>query len=303
MKTYLQRAALPIALMASAHMAMASTTAYTGNLPGLPQRVNYGPGDSEYNFVGPGTVGHSQSTLQLHASMLNAMDISQTSAVGPAGSQVVRDSDGFYISADFAHQEDIGTLVMDDQTHAIQGVTTPIGITLTTPHRYNVAIGGNITFQSLSINLNDHLVYGNILGSHGIVAQSNVALFSFDNADAVLTQQGPQLPVCGSLFSGCDNTQPIGSGMIPYNISLTDAKLTLTQQGIDVMNQSLGLYSFLSSVAYLGKGGFGTLSISTDFYAVPNYFPTTAVPEPTSVALMGLGLAGLICVSRRRKAH
>ena len=65
---------------------------------------------------------------------------------------------------------------------------------------------------------------------------------------------------------------------------------------------AFGVYT-LQNVTSGGKTAFIFNSAGTGFAIPASLYTVTVVPEPTSLALAGLGLIGLLCFALRRRAQ
>ncbi|MDE2434542.1 MAG: PEP-CTERM sorting domain-containing protein, partial [Burkholderiales bacterium] len=88
-----------------------------------------------------------------------------------------------------------------------------------------------------------------------------------------------------------DITTITGATNVAAGTSLTALSgLKITTAGFTAFSTALGLTSI----------GQGALAGVTDFGAISSSLTATAVPEPSTYALMALGLVGISVVARRR---
>ena len=207
-------------------------------------------------------------SLSFSADLLGALDTGKVSVAGygAATATVAKDADGFYTEA--SASAPITALTIDSVSKQVLAAATTGGATQTAPVLKSVSSGGSLTVTDLSANLSNNTIYATIIGGNGVGTITNFALWNFATLTGGTTIAGPGT----------------------YNNSITG--LSLTTDGFAKFSQALGLLS-------LGKSAMQGI---TDYGTISSTIVATAVPEPSTYALMGLGLIGVAVAKRRRAA-
>jgi hypothetical protein len=224
------------------------------------------PAGTVYNglkFSGAGALSFS-------ADLMGALDTGKVSVVGygAATATVLKDTDGFY--SQVSASAPITALTIDTGTNAVLGAATSGGATQTAPVLKSVSSGGSLTVTDLNVDLANKKIYATLIGGNGVGTLTNFYLWDIGSITGATSVAGPGT----------------------YTTTLSG--LSITSDGFNKFTQALGLRS-LGKAALTGVTDFGVVTSTI--------VATAAIPEPSSYALMGLGLAGMGLVARRRRAQ
>jgi hypothetical protein len=231
------------------------------------------PSGGVYN----GMAFSGSGSLSFSADLLGALDTGKVSVVGygAATPTIAKDSDGYYTEAKVTAP--ITSLTIDTATNAVLAATTTGGATQTAPVLKSVSSGGSLTVTDLNVDLANKKVYATLIGGNGVGTLTNFYLWDIAS------------------ITGATSVTGYGS------FTTTMTGLSITADGFNKFVTSLGLLS-LGKAALTSVTDFGTITsiISTGLNDGPH--PIPELPEPSTYALMGLGLVGVIFAAKRRRA-
>jgi len=207
-----------------------------------------------------------QTAILSHSpDLVGVWDVTKMSITGygAATATVWKDVDGYYLGADVGAP--ITSLTVDTDTGSVQSFATTGGFSMTSPTLKSVSSGGSLTVTDLNIDLANKKVYATLIGGNGVGTFNNFYLWDIGSITGSTNVNSPGQYI--TTFSG----------------------LSITTEGFNKFTTSLGLQK-LGLSALAGITDYGTITV-------------VAVPEPSTSALMGLGLAGLLISKRRRQGR
>lgn len=223
---------------------------------------------------GSGSLVFSRSLI----GALNAGGV-QVTSVSPATVATTVSSTGKYTSISAAAPVTSLSGNFDGSTFGVTSVGTAGGALQTAEEDFFTTTGGSMAITNLRVDLTSKRVFATMVGGNGVGTINNLYLWNYT------TLTGP------TSFSAMAGTQSLDS---------TVSGLTITADAFALFSQALGLTeagdAALSKVTDFGQ----IVSTVTVKMAAANVTPP--IPEPSTYALMGLGLAGIGLAARRRRA-
>ena len=147
----------------------------------------------------------------------------------------------------------------------------------------------------------DSSLPGNQAYSHtftpGTLGSNDAALGSLSFSVAYDGKTSPELMALLAMMSGYPFVDPTGAGTLAVNATLFSDGLKL-----DFTESNLNWTGFGKILLAADAAAGGANGVIDGNFALRDFAVTAEVPEPASLALVGLALAGAAAASRRRKS-
>jgi hypothetical protein len=262
------------AVIASAGAASADVTTATGGTFSL--------NGNSYTLQG------GSGTLSFSASLISALNVAGVAVTSVAPAVV---TETYTYDPVFEENTRTGskasapiTSVKTSDTGNVLTVSTAGGALQTAPKLSGVSLGGTLEVKNLAVDLTNKRIYASLTGNFtgvatGAAGTAGGAITTVDNF------------YLWNFASITGPTTVTGAGT--YNNTISG--LTITSEG----------FKYFVSALRLVNTGVSTLTTVTDYGSITSTINVTAnstpaVPEPSTYALMGLGLAGIAVAARRR---
>ncbi|WP_338440148.1 PEP-CTERM sorting domain-containing protein [uncultured Aquabacterium sp.] len=235
-------------------------------------------------------------TLSFSSLLISALNTAAVSLgeVSPATLSITTSTNSVgvrrFVSASAAAPIASLTGSFDGEILTVEKVGTSGGATQTTIKNSATTGPGFLSISNLNVDLTTKTVFADIEGANGVGKISQYALWSYNNITGPTTFAVPD-PAVQTVFTS-ENTI---TGLFASQATIDD----IFVKGLALGSVGKSGLTAVNDPTKGGGAGFGTIVSKITVIATPNVV-TPAIPEPSTYALMGLGLVGIGLVARRR---
>ena len=260
----------------------------------VDEGVTYNPADS--NSIG---------------GLISALNAGQITMVGTPGTTYVEGLSNDLTRASASAAGKVTAVTANDQTGQILTVATPAGAIQTAGVKTGISSGGTASVGNLRIDLTNNTVYADLVGTN-LATQTKAAttvtllgqaLWTFASITGPTSIKPSSLlaadPVAAMTLDGYTNVQKFTDARGDYYTGTAVNAIT----GLTLVGGSTGTaFNFFADSLGLLKNGKSALAGVSDWGRLDSALNVQVreIPEPSTYALMGLGLVGLAAVARRR---
>jgi PEP-CTERM motif len=318
LKSLVIASALAAAGMSHAATVTGTTLTLSDAATGRSATATMVSGSGALAFSNTGYDGSDVNTL---GGLIGALNVGNVAITGNGGVTVKdgfkADEFGDLIRVSSVANAPVTSFSADNVTGALQVVQSAGGAVQTGTRISGTLTGGTASVTNLKFDLANKIVVADLTGvsaasgtkpsvSYNLPGTTlwNIAKVSGPTAlppSALLAAD----PAAALTAAGFTNVQTVnGANGVTYTADMvtTLSGLSITSTGFNFFSQSLGLLS-TGVNALAAVSDYGTVSSTLKFSITQSGGVTPAIPEPSTYALMGLGLVGIALAARRRAAR